>query len=83
MNGFFDIRGEEQTIGGNVFLEDALQPIFIYRADALVKLLDFYFINVVANHLIAKLGQTSARDQSNIARSNDCYLHHQSPIVDD
>ena len=55
--------------------DEFLQPRLVDRRFAGVQHLDLPVIDVHTDHLVAALGKTGARHETNISGSNNCYLH--------
>jgi hypothetical protein len=67
--------GKCQPPGGDIFADQFLKAGFINRNAAGLK--HFYLVRVVihADHVMADLGETSSRDESNVAGADDCEFH--------
>ncbi len=69
------VGGEVQQSGGGVPRNQFRQARFVDRHLAPQQPLDLPRVAIDAGHVVARLGQAGARDQSHVARSDNCKFH--------
>ena len=70
------VGGEVQPSGVEIPPHELLQPRFVYRNPACVQRLDLGPVGVHARDVESHLREAGARYQPDIARADDCDLHH-------
>ena len=77
--GFLDALGgavgEFKPPGGDIFLYEIFESGFVNRDAAGLEQFDFRRVVVHANDMVADLGKTGSRDQTDVARSDNRQLH--------
>ncbi len=70
------VGGEGETTAPNVALDELLQSRLVDGHDALLEFLDFLFVNVQTDHLVAQVGEACACYQTHVSRSDNTDTAH-------
>ena len=71
-DGVGDGGGEGKASGGDVLLHELLKAGLVNGNVTGAELLDFLDVVIHADDVMAHFGETSARDQPNVTRTNNC-----------
>jgi len=72
---FFGAGGEVEALGGHIAVEKVLEARFVNGNFSSAELFDFFRIVIDTNHIVADLGEASARDEADISGSNNAKFH--------
>ena len=75
IHAFLGAGGEVQALGGDIAVEKVLEARFVDGNFSSAELLDFFRVVIDANHIVADLGEASARDETDISGSNNTEFH--------
>jgi lysophospholipase L1-like esterase len=73
-----DVCGKGKASVGLIALDERLESRFIDGQNVPLQPIDLLFVNVGANDIISRFGQTSADDETDVTRSYDRDSHIES-----
>ena len=79
LDSFGKRRREAEASGLHIAFDQRIEPRFVDRHDSVVQAVDLALILVDADHVVAEIGEASARDEADIARANHCDFHVINP----
>src|SRR3989338_3474028 len=75
LKGIGQLDGEAEVSFCHPLFDEILKPWFKKRHTAFFQLRDFISINVKTDNLVSQRGETHACDETDVACSNNCYVH--------
>ena len=75
LQGFGIVAGKRQQAFAHVVVNHVFKTRFPYREYAVVEVVNLFAVDVEARYADTHFGETSSRNKSYVARSNNCYLH--------